>query len=356
MKRIFRDTDSKYFWDKKVIVSYFLSVLVFFIHLSSPFNYDNSTGGFVSSLNNTFIYALKDAITPIAVVLFFIISGFLFFRNFDISRYFNKLKSRMRSLLIPYLFWNTVWTLFLIVTSYTFISNFFIGREKFELSVANIFKSIFLYAGNNVFWFVFDLIIFVIVSPLIYCILKNKYLGLICIIASIVLLQFGIKLPEIFCRADSIVYFMIGSYYGLHGKKIFMLRTTTLAQILYGIIFAICVFINYLIKSEIITLLPALQVVFLFVFAISFWRFSDIFVAHIKNRPFLSRSFMVYAMHENVAAVISKLLYIILPKSNIFCIPNSVLTIVITLVAINYFCVLVNKISPKFYKVISGGR
>ena len=49
---------------------------------------------------------------------------------------------------------------------------------------------------------------------------------------------------------------------------------------------------------------------------------------------------------ENVAAVISKLLYIILPKSNIFCIPNSVLTIVITLVAINYFCVLVNKISP----------
>src|ERR671932_1197046 len=44
------------------------------------------------------------------VHFFFILSGFLFFQNFNLSlnSYLEKLKSRFRTLLVPYLFWNLV--------------------------------------------------------------------------------------------------------------------------------------------------------------------------------------------------------------------------------------------------------
>jgi len=43
-----------------------------------------------------------------AMSWFFFISGYLFFRNFDMSKLIGKWKSRIFSLLIPYLIWNTL--------------------------------------------------------------------------------------------------------------------------------------------------------------------------------------------------------------------------------------------------------
>jgi fucose 4-O-acetylase-like acetyltransferase len=55
--------------------------------------------------SNLFSYVLGG----IAVPLFFFISGFLFFlniENFNLQSYGNKLQTRGKTLLIPYLFWN----------------------------------------------------------------------------------------------------------------------------------------------------------------------------------------------------------------------------------------------------------
>lgn len=79
---------------------------------------------------NTFIQDLfSQGFSRIAVPLFFIISGYLFFLNIKeglLIEFLLKYKSRFKSLVIPYLFW-TVFSclLYLFLQSIPFVSVFF---------------------------------------------------------------------------------------------------------------------------------------------------------------------------------------------------------------------------------------
>ena len=59
-----------------------------------------------------------------SVPVYFFISGYLFFLggNFSFDKYFKKIKSRIKSLLFPYMIWNTIAVIMLVaVLSYTLI-------------------------------------------------------------------------------------------------------------------------------------------------------------------------------------------------------------------------------------------
>lgn len=47
----------------------------------------------------------------VCVPYFFVISGFLFFRNFDMKMLAAKYRSRCKSILVPYLVWNVLYNL-----------------------------------------------------------------------------------------------------------------------------------------------------------------------------------------------------------------------------------------------------
>ena len=76
------------------------------------------------------------------VPFMFIISGFLFFRNFNLSlnSYLEKLKSRFWTLLVPYLFWNlSLLAMVLIVEKISPTSTTLQGFKQYieDYSVAN---------------------------------------------------------------------------------------------------------------------------------------------------------------------------------------------------------------------------
>lgn len=79
-----------------------MSILVFFIHISSIAQYTNS-GSFISVINQNFAFFFKESITSFAVPMFFILSGISFFKDYDNKKYYNKMKSRVFTLIIPYL-------------------------------------------------------------------------------------------------------------------------------------------------------------------------------------------------------------------------------------------------------------
>lgn len=56
------------------------------------------------------MYFFSNIIGRFSVPMFFLISGFLFFRNgrINTSLYLTKLRSRVHTLLIPYFIWNTI--------------------------------------------------------------------------------------------------------------------------------------------------------------------------------------------------------------------------------------------------------
>ena len=65
----------------------------------------------MQSCYGNILYFIQEAICRSAVPVFFIISGYLFFQNiteFKKEAYSSKVKSRIRTLFIPYLLWNLI--------------------------------------------------------------------------------------------------------------------------------------------------------------------------------------------------------------------------------------------------------
>lgn len=347
--------DKQWFWDKRVFVTYLLSILVFWIHISTFINYQYDDT-IMSHLIMNFSKIVTKIITPAAVPLFFIISGALFYRNYRNDDYLLKLKSRIKSLLLPYLLWNILNMLFSILTSYTFVSKYFINREKFVISLTNILRGIFLYGCNKQFWFIFCLFIFALSAPIIYSLIKNKYIAILSIIVLVILDNFGIGLPEvIFFSRTSIIYYMIGAFIGKHYFDWFCNKANR-NRIIISWLFLICSLIwQGVVVYRQIDVNPIIINIHLLIFACSLWVSMDC-IKDIKVKEFMKHSFMVFALHFNVSAVITKLLYLIFPSNYIFAVPNFILTTVSTLVIIETVTQILKHLMPAVYVILSGGR
>ena len=204
-----------FFWKKKEFISFLLSILVFFIH--SYFAQEMNSNSLISVVNHKVSYFFSCSITRFAVPMFFMMSGITFFKDYSNEKYLAKIKARLFTLVIPYLLWNTIWMLWEIFTSYSFIAKFSTDSAPFPLTLPSILKGIFFYGCNIPFWFVFDLIIFSFAAPLLFLIIKNKYIGICSVICLSIVSLFGIHLPmDVFYYPMSVVFYLIGGGIGYH--------------------------------------------------------------------------------------------------------------------------------------------
>ena len=349
-------SDETRFWKKKETISWFLSILIYLIHISTFASYPN-VGTTMSKINEGVAFFFKESITRYAVPMFFILSGMAFFKNYENKVYFKKLKSRCRSLLVPFIIWNTLWLLFEIVCASTFIASY-INREPIVLSVKNVLKGFFFYEYNPPFWFIFDLFVFTLLAPIIYTMIKNKFVGLSTVILSSILLNFNIGLPEsVFFSSSSIVYYLIGAIIGKHYLSYFTKKSSSKLQLasLSFLIAYICIK-NILHILDILPEDPSLNVLIYVMCSFAIWNIFDLFVERIKNRSIYKTSFAMYAMHINVSATITRLLFFLLPKYEWCAIPNFIITIVLTTTIIYSFCIILNRISPSLYSLLMGRK
>lgn len=181
-----------------------LAVLVVYLH----FNFATkgiTIRGEKYGLNNpewyywTFDF-IAGVIAKVCVPMFFVISGFLFFyrRDFTLSVYKQKMKSRMRTLLIPFFLWNSIAILFeamMLLPVFTSIApkN---SQVEMHFSLMRIFHTFFTdYYNEGIFvktaeltssdatltpfpidvslWYVRDLLLMVLISPAIHWMVKK---------------------------------------------------------------------------------------------------------------------------------------------------------------------------------------
>lgn len=135
-------------------------------------------------------------ITRIAVPAFFFISGYLFFLNmerWEWCRYFDKLKRRFHTLVVPFIVWNL-----LILGIYFCIQTFVpsLIHNEHEL-IRNYELTDYLGAfGFNFLekpicyqlWFIRDLIVLVLLTPVLYVIIANLRRLRYCAIAGVALI------------------------------------------------------------------------------------------------------------------------------------------------------------------------
>lgn len=109
------------------ILSLILSFLVIMIH--SSYTHFYPTTDLLDRIINDYYC---DYISGFAVPGFFLLSGLKFYKNYDYSQTSRKLRSRLNSLLIPFIAWNIISVIWAVIISYTpGVSSLVAVREKF---------------------------------------------------------------------------------------------------------------------------------------------------------------------------------------------------------------------------------
>ena len=171
--------------------------------------------GFILTIFVIWLHAGESLVSSIpgqvAVPGFFIMSGCLFFQGVTEEnakiKITEKLRKRVQTLLIPYLLWN-----FLYYAVYLCF-----GKASFSLPV--FFTAVFHYSCNPVFWYLFQLILITVLTPVLYFILRKRISGILFLSFVFLLAAFWGKVPFHYCNEDALFYYSLGAFYALCGKK-----------------------------------------------------------------------------------------------------------------------------------------
>lgn len=197
----------------------------------------------------------------IGVPLFYIFSGFLFFyrKDFNCSIYKLKLKSRAKTLLIPFLLWNTIAIVWQLKFYLPVISSFYHPIE-IQVSIVRIINTFLcniknsgifvgppstepitgLYPIDVPLWYVRDLMVIILLSPIIYLAIKKtkqwfiSALGLFWLFSSIILSKGSSFHIYIGMLLTATFFFSWGAFYSIY-KKNFVLcfRKVKYSPIIY---------------------------------------------------------------------------------------------------------------------------
>lgn len=346
-------TKLAYFWHKRTFLSFLAIILIVAIHNSATNQYHlpaDAFTNFADLIHQFFAYGLG----ALAVPLFFFISGLTFFRNYRPNLYPAKLKSRFRSLVIPYLIWNIVGLLLAILYTYTPLSSLITGREAFAPSLENILSGIFLYKYNYTFWFLYNLIIFVVLTPLFDLLSRYRWLGLL---TSLALLILPVFIPS-FCNINCyfIIFYFLGCFLGKHYFSFFSRHRSRKISLCAAAIFLLFLALHLLKVFNAIQLPVIVSQAVLIILVLSFWCLSDLFIAKIKSRPLYQEVFPTYILHPFIIAIIVKLIYLLAPTTSWMVpvneIASTILAIVITLTLARFW----HQKLPRSYRLLFGGR
>lgn len=163
-----------YLSDKMKVLSLIAITMVIYIH-----TYYTEGEGY-SSFSTMQRFFGGVGISGVANPLFYFISGYLFFMGMtNVSECIPKIKKRIRTLLVPYLLANTIaFAMYAALDGISRMSpalynvvNFHI-LDWFELDLPTILYNVYWGPVAFQLWFVRDMMIFVILSPIIYCCLR----------------------------------------------------------------------------------------------------------------------------------------------------------------------------------------
>ena len=313
-------------------------------------------------------YLISTIIVKPAVPLFFAISGYLFFcglQRFDFNMFLGKLKRRVRSLLVPYVFWNLI-ILFSYFVAQSVIPDMLSGRDKlltdYSLSdwlwafwdTSKFNENDMSMPVNYPLWFVRDLMVVVCLSPVIYFLIKKLKLFAVLALGLIWLsgdfnLFVGLNFGDIF-------FFSLGAYACLCKENVSIQVPWVMPVVLILYIFIVSLEL-YLKGSYSVFYIHEMGIL---VGGVLVWSLSSRFV--ISGRWHSSRllsqsSFFIFVFHAMpLTFVIRILLKLVSPFSEVSLLFVYFVSPVITSATGLLLFMLMKRYTPRFLNCISGGR
>ena len=155
------------------------------------------------------------------VPAFFFISGFLFF--YSSKSYFQKIKSRVHTLLIPYVFWNGLILLAYLLLWLKGNPMMIMGKSIADYDFVDYLRAFIdrgsWDAGNGLpllcpYWYIRNLMVLCVLSPIIYY--GIRYLKCFFVIA---LFVWWNSIPYNGMIASSLLFFSLGAYFSIEQKN-----------------------------------------------------------------------------------------------------------------------------------------
>lgn len=333
---------SQYLSNKIKNISFILTILVVILH---AYNIQNDIS--IVSFIQTFI---SYGIATIAVPIFFMISGYLFFYKFEpsLNNWIKKYKKRFKTLLVPFIIWCTGWMIVLYIVQLTSIGKgLFTNMIISEFSFKDIIKYTYVYPIPFQLWYISALIECVIISPIIYYLIKkigqiSGYIFFILWISSI------LKYP--------IALFSIGAYLSIRNINL-ELKLNTLTYRAIVILFIILTGVKTYLSYFDVSYINFLGNIVILLGVLSIWIGYDRH-SNLWNKSFdiTKYSIFIYFFHEPLQSVIIRVMFKVLGSDQIIHMIVYMLTPIITI----FISISVGKFIDKYmknsYAILTGGR
>lgn len=327
--------------DKIKIVSFIATVMVVYRHAFtiSAF-FENGT---IPSAYNRIIHRVIASMTEVAVPVFFIISGFFFFRlsYSNAEQYGVMIKKKFFSLFIPFCFWNLMG---LIVVA-------FYSPQIIPSSALNFLEYFFLSEPYGPLWYVRDLILLMVMVPLYQWMFVSKLRSIPVVIVVALLFYLWIPVSTNLLNEESMLFFLLGGFISKHpiALSFHFSKMQTLFLVFSWLM--VCFSIN-LWHFEWLHKLTTLWGI------TAFWACLDCIDNRMKNicvrlSPY---SFFIYVTHFYVVKTIKILLSRIAPGNDLISMFTFLFAPLFTILVLIYLSRFLEKKAPSFYSIVMGGR
>lgn len=336
--------------DKIKVVSFIATIFVVYRHSLNFLAFFGTWKGMGYSawVQNGFM-----TLTQIAVPYFFLISGFFFFKrsyyegflcgHIEDSSWLKMLYVKFRTLFIPFIFWNVVGLLVLVIT-----------KQEYKLDIISFLNS----DWYGPLWYVRDLMTLMFVVPLYQWIfnieeMSNREIGIFKYVLPLgvlgVLYYYWIPVDTIFISSEGILFFFIG---GLLRKKDNLLSKRISSKVLFALL------VVWLLWSFSICKIRTYHGVYIFTGILLLWNLIDFFPSKLFNKilQYSDYSFLIYVTHfymiKIFKVVLGRLFYEneMISLLSYICLPILCVTIIICIGKI------MQRHMPNLYAFTMGGR
>lgn len=352
-----------------------LAIVILTLHIFAAANADIATYNLNSengiSIFNLTIQFIEAFFRNQSVPIYFFISGYVFFiglQKWSKEKYIKKITNRKKSLLYPYLIWNTIMLLASLIVLY--IAPNIMNGQLGDFTIEGFLSVYWRYDGtltnalpsykpmNYPLWFVRDLMIIVLLAPLLYKALKKIGRNVV-IFFAILWATLRLLKIEIIPSADGLLFFSFGAYMSINGKDMIAEfykynKLAAISFLLLGLVHIIAQNYNLDLLIRVIKI-PMIFAGLFFAYNISAWLIKN---KNVKVNKFLSSaSFFIYISHAVICSKVLLVMKLIFQPNNGLMFTFTYITSVIATVLILLFSFyLMSRFTPKFLSIIAGRK
>lgn len=311
-------------------------------------------------------YGISNALTRFSVPMFFMISGFLFFfgKEFGTSAYIKQLKKRCRSVLGVFVIFSVI-SFVICHLIYKFTGAGIIGMID-ERIIRNPLYALLQNPFAFQLWFLPQLFIMCIVSPVIYFLIKRFNFVLPVILACLWFLDKTLVVGDYtLFNCDGYMFFTLGAYIAIKKPDFKTLHQKTENKKVWIVSFIlwIAVAAAYTLFSGTAEEASCVQLILfklsILLGIVSVWtsydRLSTRLLEHPVMKTLTENNFMVYLLHEPLLHIIFMSTITYFKSDIVHALLYFVLPVIIILLCAYTGKILKNK-CPKLNSILTGGR